>query len=218
MKFLRTLIILALTTPFFAACASSDDRFSNEQIFAFGPTYSECQSLPDGLPFNIWGDRLPHNIQQTVSPDESMLTVQGTEYEGERYLDVTVYRFFVNSHQCKVFAAAYNGERRRIMAAATAKAKEAAKVSVEKNHRWFSQNINHDHCIPSQTPAYYIREIQDDGRRADTADTSGPDGLIKVEVSYREDNGDTMVYTLYRSESACTASLPRNQAIPSRYE
>jgi hypothetical protein len=118
------------------------------------------------------------------------------------------------------FVGAYKATMRQIVTAATPASSVVSHLNGEKQSEWFSQDVNHVNCVPSRSPAYYIRQIQEDGRQAQTADTAGPNGLlVKVEVSYSNNDGQTStVYTLYRSEADCSASLPKNQPIPSRYE
>lgn len=80
--------------------------------------------------------------------------------------------------------------------------------------QWFSHDLNHVGCIKSQSPADKIREIQDFGRIPKTNDLAS--GAVEIEIDIGNDK--SQVWTFYRTQESCEASLPRSQKIQSRYE
>ena len=81
------------------------------------------------------------------------------------------------------------------------------------NRQWFGATINKSDCINTSSPAERIRMIQENGQRASVSEK--PSGT--VEVGYETPLGFEY-WTYYPSMQLCIASLPRSQAIPSRYE
>lgn len=80
--------------------------------------------------------------------------------------------------------------------------------------QWFALDINHTHCMQSASPADRVRELSSFGRQASPRDL--PSGGVEVESEMG--NGKSEVWTYYRTEEACTASLPGHQKIDSKYE
>jgi hypothetical protein len=79
---------------------------------------------------------------------------------------------------------------------------------------WFAPDLNFTRCIRSRSPADRIRMIQSHGSVAKVKDLA--DGA--VEVAEGSGSDQEQVWTYYRGEAACTASLPRSQPTPKKYE
>lgn len=94
----------------------------------------------------------------------------------------------------------------------------ASEASLDSNERqlkgWYSQDVNHAHCIETRSPADKIREIQAEGRQATTRDRAA--GAVEVEMDLGGWNSE--VWTFFRTMASCQAALPRSQAIASKYE
>jgi hypothetical protein len=80
--------------------------------------------------------------------------------------------------------------------------------------QWFAHDINHTHCMQSGSPADKVRELSSFGRQASPRDLSS--GAVEVESEMG--NGKSEVWTYFRTEEACLASLPGHQKIDSKYE
>ena len=80
--------------------------------------------------------------------------------------------------------------------------------------QWFAHDLNHAHCMKSPSPADKIREIQEFGQTAKTNDLAS--GAVEVAVDIG--NGRSQVWTFYRTQESCEASLPKSQKIDGKYE
>jgi hypothetical protein len=91
---------------------------------------------------------------------------------------------------------------------------ESEPAQTTSKQAWYSHDLNHRNCMEALSPADRIRDLQSWGKTARVRDLSG--GAVEVESDLDSDRVE--VWTFYRSEYACEASLPRNQAIDPRYE
>jgi hypothetical protein len=75
---------------------------------------------------------------------------------------------------------------------------------------WYTFDVNHSSCFQTtSSPADRIRMIQDAGFRVQTKDLTN--GAVEV-------GDDSTYWTYFKNMETCTASLPRSQPIPSKYE
>ena len=91
----------------------------------------------------------------------------------------------------------------------------SAQTALQMNSRqWFVFDVNRTGCFESNTsPADRIRDLQSWGEYAKAKE--GADGT--VEVGHDTSNGYEY-WTFFRTLTACKSSLPKSQAIPSRFE
>jgi hypothetical protein len=191
MKRTRALLLATSIIATGAVRADQTDVFFRNPVYAIGPSMEACMLIPFGVPASLWGNRERVEQTEVVSQNGRMLTLTG-KHEDQT---ITTYRFFLKRDEC--------------LQAMSAPAKRA----------WYVAKLNFDSCMPSMSPADRIRQIQDAGFNAKTRDvTSASGSLISVEVSYEDGNGEQQLWTYYRSERDCLASLPKNHTVAPKYE
>ncbi len=95
---------------------------------------------------------------------------------------------------------------------------DAPKSAPDTPKTWYQQTIYPTKCFESDlSPADSIGVIVRAGEQARTQDYGDPSNPSKVDVFLKEDDGDQIFATYWRSIEACEGDLPKTQPIPSKY-
>jgi hypothetical protein len=195
-----------------AAGAASTAPFYQQTVYAigFGEGHA-CESMEE-TPTALWGNQEQVDETNRVSQSGRVLTITGKHEDRS----TTTYRFFLRRDEC---VAAAQSAGLKIAALKVAPATTAPR-------EWYAWHQGSDRCAPSVSPADRIRQIRVEGaipRATDVAGSAEDPQAVTVSafdanVARAGSSYELNRITFYRSQSACTAAIPKSQPIASKYE
>ncbi|MGH8425280.1 MAG: hypothetical protein ACRER3_23480, partial [Pseudomonas fluorescens] len=188
----RTILVgIGLVMHAFPALASGSDSLSLSDSYRHGPVYElifdnqPCELNPDGMTIDLWGNSGNYSPEVEFAVYGGAGLARSASKPGG---SKTIYYFFKSKEVCErlVSAGLRTGVRNK-----TEPSIEIRSETAPSKLSWFVADRNFRSCIKGKSPADKIRELQEDGTRAEVKDLKGG----AVEVGYT--SIDTTIYWTY---------------------